>query len=224
MKAIIVADGEVSARHMYNPGLLDGAPLVVAADGGALKAEQLGLQPQLVVGDADSLDETDITRLRAAGAEVIVHPRAKDESDTELALREAVRRGATTVVILGALGGLRFDHALANLMLLTLPGLAGLEVLIVDGATTVRAMGVGGQDGMTLAGRVGDLVSLLPLSDAVEGVTTRGLAYPLDEATLRRGPSLGVSNVMGSNEASISTRVGTLAVIQTRLPTEPTSG
>ena len=129
VKAIIVADGDVRAVEGF-AGELAGtgsvAPLVIAADGGALKAELLGLRPDVVIGDLDSLSQGKLAELEATGAEVVRHPMDKDASDTELAVLEAVRRGATEIVIVAALGGLRFDHALANVLLLGLPGSAGV--------------------------------------------------------------------------------------------------
>jgi thiamine pyrophosphokinase len=186
--------------------------LVIAADGGLHNAERLGLRPALVVGDGDSLAPGTLERLREAGIEVVLHPAEKDESDTELALREALQRGAREIVLLGALGA-RFDHALANLMLLALPGLAGRDVLIVDGRSTVRLLA----DGETLDLRLdaGPLVSLLPLSERVEGVRTSGLRYPLDGETLDQGSTRGLSNEITDQSASVEVARGRLVVIQT---------
>lgn len=221
MKALIVADGDVDGRDLLDAGLLDGdadgRPLVIAADGGALKAESAGLTPDLVIGDADSLAPQTIDRLRSQGIEVRVHPQDKAESDTELCLREALRRGATEVVILGALGGLRFEHSVANLLLLTLPELAGREVVLADATTSVRVMGGRTPDRLELRGLSGDLVSLLPLTEVVDGVHTTGLAYPLGGEPLPQGPARGLSNVMQGGEATISIEGGRLAVIHSRL-------
>ncbi|CAN5252088.1 thiamine diphosphokinase [soil metagenome] len=219
MKALIVADGDVNPAH---PLSVAGAPsdrpvdLIVAADGGARKAELLGLLPDVVIGDMDSLAPEQLLALEGRGVEIQRHPRAKNESDTELAVLEAVRRGATEVVVLGALGGSRFEHTLANVLLLTLPQLAGREVMLVDGPTTVRVLGVAGPDRLELRGTPGDLVSLLPLTEVVHGVTTTGLTYPLAGETLRQGSARGVSNVFLGPECAVSTTAGRLAVIHTR--------
>jgi thiamine pyrophosphokinase len=224
LKALIVADGDVHGRHVLDAGLLDhdvdGRPIVIAADGGALKAELAGLTPDVVIGDADSLAPQTIDRLRGQGIEVRVHPQDKEESDTELCLREAISRGATQVVILGALGGLRFDHSVANLLLLTQPELADREVVLADATTSVRVMGSRSPDRLELRGLPGDLVSLLPLSEVVAGVRTTGLAYPLAGELLRQGPARGLSNVMKADEGTVAIDSGRLAVIHTRLHTE----
>ncbi len=150
----------------------------------------------MVVGDGDSLDPQVAERLRSAGAEVIVYPVDKDESDTELAVREALARGATHLVILGALGGARAEHSVANLLLLTLPALAGVDAALVDGPSTIRAMGLTWPDVMQLDGAPGDYVSLLPLTEEVRGVTTTDLRFPLTDATLPQGGTRGLSNEM----------------------------
>jgi thiamine pyrophosphokinase len=216
LKALVVADGDVPSREIIDR-LLGATPdrlLVVAADGGAIKAESIGLQPDVVVGDADSLTGDEVERLRAAGAEVIVHPRAKDQSDSELAVREALGRGATSLLIVGAFGGRRLEHTLANVLLLSMPELAKVDVSLADGASTLRVVQDGGR--LTVAGRPTEFVSLLPLSDRVTGVTTDGLAYALSDATLTQGPTRGLSNEMLADEAAVMVGSGRLAVVHTR--------
>jgi thiamine pyrophosphokinase len=210
-----VADGDVPTAL---PDRLAGdhrgqRPLIVAADGGALKAERLGLRPDIVVGDLDSLSTSEVERLRQAGIEVLAHPPNKDHSDLELAVREAIGRGASELVIAGALGGRRLDHALANTLLLVLPELAAIDVVLIDGEATLRVIGSGGPGRLVLTGTAGDLVSLLPLSPDVQGVTTDGLLYPLADEALRQGSSRGLSNVMLAGRAEISTREGRLAIV-----------
>ena len=215
LHVIIVADGETRPGVALSRALQREAALVVAADGGALKAEWLGLSPQLIVGDGDSLPQTRADALRRAGADVLVHPVAKEESDTELAVREAVARGATSITVLGAFGGARLEHTVANLLLLTLPALAHVDAELVDGASTVRVIGVAGPAALEISGAATDFVSLLPLSECVEGVTTHGLRYPLSGATLAQGPARGLSNELVGSTASVTTRSGRLAVIHT---------
>lgn len=220
MKAIIVADGEVPAHGPELAALLapepGGTTLVIAADGGARKADEIGLAPDLVIGDGDSLDDAAVAALRAAGIDVELFPAEKDESDTELALREAVARGAKTIVILGAFGGGRLDHALANIGLLALPELEGRDVVLSDGRVTIRMMGAGDGPGRaSVAGTPGDLVSLFPLDAQVEGITTAGLRYPLHGETLALGASRGLSNELTDPEARVSSERGRLLIVHT---------
>lgn len=219
MHAIIVADGDVQSgtavRRALHP-FQDASALVIAADGGALKAARLGLKPSVVVGDGDSLEPDRAEELRRGGLDVIVHPAQKDESDTELAVREALARGADNIVIVGAFGGGRLEHSVANLLLLTLPELSGMDVALVDGPSTVRVIGGSGPGQLTITGDVGDYVSLLAFSERVEGVTTSGLRYPLTEDALLQGPSRGLSNELATDRAEVLTQHGRLAVIHSQ--------
>lgn len=213
MRAIIVADGDIRpGTALHGPAF----SLVVAADGGALKASILGLVPDVVVGDGDSLAAERVAELRADGVEVIIHPVDKNESDTELAVREALARGATSIVIAGAFGGARLDHGVANLLLLTLPELAGLDVSLIDGASSARVIGLSGAGHLIFEGAAGDYVSLLALSERVDGVTTDGLRFPLTNDTLLQGPTRGLSNELVGAWAEVRTDRGRLAVIHTR--------
>ena len=104
-----------------------------AADGGARHAGPLGLAIDRWVGDGDSLGEAGIAELEAAGVPVERARPDKDESDTELAVLAALAMGATALTVLGALGGPRVDHALANVGLLSMPELEHLGVRLARG-------------------------------------------------------------------------------------------
>jgi thiamine pyrophosphokinase len=223
LRALIVADGDVPTRAALDagrPGWDRDLDLIVAADGGWDKAAAIGLRPALLVGDADSLPEARFADVAAQGVPIERSPAAKDESDAELALLAALRRGATHVTILGALGGKRFDHAVANIGLLALPEPAVAQVELLDATTRVRLLRAPGKGGaaveMQLSGSAGDLVSLLPLGEPAEGVTTTGLLYPLRDETLRPGPARGLSNVRLTPQASVSLRRGQLLIVETR--------
>lgn len=217
----VVADGDVAPRATLDaawPGWADGVAAVVAADGGLLRAQHAGLRPTLLVGDLDSLDAVDVAVAEAAGLPVRRAPADKDESDTELALLEAVRLGATRVTVLGAFGGPRLDHALANLWLLAHPALDGLEVVLLDAGARVTMVLAPGPDGAPvthpLPGPVGATVSLLPFGGEVAGVTTAGLRYPLRDEPLPAGPARGLSNVREHEDAAVTVREGRLLVIE----------
>ncbi len=217
--AILVGDGDVAPPAALDeawPGWNADATLLVGADGGARKAMTVGLRPDLVVGDADSLGPEGLAAVRAAGIPVELAPAAKDESDLELALLAALARGAFRITILGALGGPRFDHALANAWLLVLPALRGRETILLDATTRVRVLDATAAAGsVELTGRAGDLVSLFPFGADAEGIVTDGLGYPLRDETLRFGPARGLSNVRSGPVARVSLRSGLLLVVET---------
>ena len=209
MKVVVVAAGDLGPSDVQQ---LADAKLVIAADGGAASLVAAGCRVDRLVGDLDSVDAALIEELAQTGTVIERHPVDKDASDTELALRSALAAGATSVVLLGAIGGVRLDHELASLLLLADESLRGLPVELIHGPTTVRV--VRGGERIDLGGRIGDLVTLLPIGGDAVGVTTHGLRWPLDGATLRLGASRGLSNELTS-PASVAVEHGTLLVVET---------
>lgn len=206
MRAVIVTNGDAAPADRE---IAAAAELLIAADGGALLCSDWGLLPQLIVGDLDSLGADRADALARRGARVIAYPVDKDETDTELAVRCALERGAAEIVLLAALGG-RVDHALANLLLLAAPELHG-RLRVVRGDTTVRALHGGTR--LVLTGALGDTVTLLPLGETT-GVTSEGLRYPLRDEPLRAGVARGLSNVIERAGASVTLGTGVLIVIE----------
>jgi thiamine pyrophosphokinase len=205
MHVLIFANGDLG--HTECPGDVD---LVLCADGGIRHAEMLGIWPDVVIGDLDSLPDGARNTLEARGVRVVQHPRAKDETDLELALLSAVEQGAQRITVLGARGG-RLDHELGNLLLLAHPDLRGIDVRFWAGRQ--EALLVAGE--RVLAGKPGDLLSLLPIGGDAYGITTHGLEYALSNDTLYLGQARGVSNVFIDTRATVSLRSGLLLAVQT---------
>ncbi len=201
----IMADAARDVAAWTRPG-----DRVVAADGGSRHALAAGITPELVIGDCDSLPEERMTTLQEAGVEFRRAAADKDETDLELALIWAAEQtDAEDIVVLGAFGG-RPDQALANLLLLAHPLLAmsPCPVSMVDGAWKVVL--IRGGTKLELRGQAGDRVSLISMGGDAEGVTTTGLAFPLDDEALTLGQARGVSNRLEVESATIRLRKGLL--------------
>ena len=211
MKAIVVAGGDAAADDAAH---LADADLVIAADSGAAWLSGIGVRPDLVIGDMDSIDPALLDRLESQGTTIERHATDKDQSDAELAVDRAVAAEASEVLILGALGGQRVDHELAYLLLLADPRWEGSRLAIVRGGTTVRALRGGHR--LDLDGDEGDLVTLLAVETEAAGVSTEGLRFPLVGGTLEVGRSRGLSNQVEQVPASVALERGTLLVIETR--------
>lgn len=212
MKAVVIAHGDVDPRDRLQ---LQGADLVVAADGGVLALERWGVRPNAIVGDLDSLGMERALEYGAQGVTVVPYSPEKDESDLELAIAYAIEAKADDVVLLGIFGGARFDHELTNTLLLAADGYRGHRLRAVHGDVTVRA--IHGGEELELDGAAGDLVSLLAVGGDAEGVRTQRLRYPLASETLPFGVARGVSNVVASEGASVACDHGALLVIETRV-------
>ncbi len=211
MRVVIFAGGKYQQGKASQKALMD-ADMLIAADSGAATALRLGHVPAYIVGDFDSLDKQLVEQLRARGSRIISAAVEKDETDTELAVQLAIEQGATEITLLGALGGERFDHTIANVLLLA--GYDNVPIKIIDGPSTCWLLR--GPGSTTIKGQIGDLLSLFPLAGDANGIHTRGLYYPLRGETLRFGKPRGVSNVLTGEQAEVSLESGLLLVIHTQ--------
>jgi len=207
MRAVIFANG-VLEKPERTVGLLRPDDYLIAADGGLGHIRRLGLVPNLVIGDLDSINPQDETWLAVHKIEVRQFLRDKDFTDLELAVQAAREGGFTQILIAAALGG-RLDQALANIALLWLPALRGLDIALDDGVTSVRLL----ENRLEIAGNPGDLVSLLPWGGPAAGVVTHTLKYPLKAETLTPGQTRGISNVMLGRSAVVEIAAGTLLCV-----------
>jgi thiamine pyrophosphokinase len=211
VRAVLVCSGDPSP---VDARWLDGAELVVAVDGGAAWLSSIGQQPELLIGDLDSVDAELIRRLEAASVTVEPHATEKDSSDLELAVASALRRGADEIVVLGAFGGERLDHEIANVLLLAgeRQGGSATGMRLVRGGTAVRVLRGDGE--LSIEASIGSLVTLLSLGQVAKGITTTGLRYPLRDETLHLGSSRGLSNEVSEAQASVRLRHGALLIIE----------
>jgi len=210
MHVVIFAGGTLKPGKAFYQAIAS-ADLIIAADSGAATALQYGYIPAIVVGDFDSLDAHLLQELSERGSQVRQVAVEKNETDTELAVQAAIEQGATSITLLGALGGERFDHTMANILLLA--DIATVPAKIVDGPSTCWL--VRGPASSVIDGQKGDLLSLLPLTGEASGVRTKGLYYPLHGETLRFGKPRGVSNVLIQEQAEVFLVEGMLLVIHT---------
>ncbi len=221
MHALVLADGDAPARAALDaafPGWDDDVGLVIAADGGARSAAALGRRIDVAVGDFDSLGRPELDELERMGVAIERASTDKDETDTELAIAAALARGASRVTVLGAFGGPRLDHELANVGLLAMSALVGMEAVLLDPRGRISLLVAPGPDGRAverrLAGGPGSIVSLVPWGVAAVGVTTRDLRYPLTDEDLPVGPARGVSNVVAGTVPAVTLRAGRLVLVE----------
>lgn len=209
MRAVIFANGELNDRQQTLQWL-DDEDLLIAADGGSRHYLALGLIPEIIIGDLDSLESDLLEKFETLGSRIVRHPARKDFTDLELALRFAAERGVEDILVFGALGA-RWDQTLANMLLPTHPDLASARIRLIDGRQEIRLIRPG--ERLQVQGSPGDTVSLIPLKEAVSGVSTHGLEYPLSDEGLDFGATRGVSNVLLGDQAEIFIRAGLLLCV-----------
>lgn len=202
MRALIVLGGDAPDRALLER-CMQNADFSIAADRGLAAFDHAGLMPDYMIGDMDSIAPDVLARYENSLPQQRLSC-IKDDTDGEAALHLALERGAKEITFLGALGG-RMDHALANLMLLVRAGRYGAFAEILgEGVRIFRV-----DHHAEILDAQGDTVSLLPLGEA-QGVTLNGFFYPLSDDTLTNDRTLGVSNVVTENPATIDVRSGDL--------------
>ncbi|MET0145086.1 MAG: thiamine diphosphokinase [Ilumatobacteraceae bacterium] len=189
---------------------LPGAALIVAADGGLDHALAAGLRPAVLVGDLDSISPDGLVWAHDH-AEVLTHPTAKDDTDTELALAHALTYRPSRIVLVAGPGD-RFDHAVTAIGALGASAFAGVRVLEAwSGADHLRV--VHGPGCVTLDLPTGTTFSVVAMHGTCEGVDVTGARWPLRDCTLRPLAGLGVSNEAADPPTVVAVRRGVLTVI-----------
>lgn len=207
MHAVIFTGGRFKDGKTVQKAL-GSADLVIAADGGANAALGLGIVPSVVVGDFDSLGAKSKADLKTRGSRLISYPADKDRTDTELAIDYALKNNAELVTVLGGIDGDRIDHILSNIFIMT--G-CKIPVRFVNGE--IMTWTEKGPRSLTISGKPGDILSLIPLVEDVKDIRTAGLKYPLADETLKLHHARGVSNVMTRKKASVTWSRGTLLFV-----------
>jgi thiamine pyrophosphokinase len=206
-KIVLFANGDLPAPAGIL-SRLSSEDHLIAVDGGLSHVTQHGLTPNLIIGDLDSADPSEVEKFRAQGVTVQKYPAEKDETDLELALDAALAMKPERIWILGALGK-RFDQSLANIFLLARDDFADIDLRLIDGHREIFLIRGFGQ----IEGVPGERVSLLPLHGPAHGVRTQGLLYPLEGETLYPERTRGISNELIAPSAQITLQSGLLICI-----------
>ena len=209
-RILIFANGDLPDIGIARK-LVHADDFILCADGGTRHALALGLTPNLVIGDMDSIHSDQWQALEKAGVAIELFPRDKNETDLELAIIRAIEFEPREILIVAALGG-RLDQTFGNIALLTSLQLVTFDVRLDDGAEEIFFC----RDQVQVHGRSGDTVSLIPWGNPVHGVQTQGLKWQLDDETLHPDKTRGISNEMLSETANIHISSGHLLVIHTR--------
>ena len=208
MNGLIICNGEIRDFSFYKK-YFNKADLVICADGAAYHMSRFGVVPHILIGDFDSITTDEYNHFLRQGVKIKKFPAEKDKTDTELAVEYALDAGCREITLIGAVGS-RIDHTLSNVFLLKKIVESGACGWIVDEKNQLTLI----KKNITLVKEHNEKVSILPLSEKVEGITTKGLYYPLCNATLVHGSSRGISNEFTGVTAEITVKKGLLLVLK----------
>ncbi|WP_312831470.1 thiamine diphosphokinase [Sedimentibacter saalensis] len=210
MVALIIANGDDVDKTSFENMSID---YVICADGGLEKAEKLQVVPDLILGDFDSV-HGDVLEKYKKSSEIMKYPAEKDFTDMELSIEIAVKKGFRDIVLVGATGGPRLDHSLANMMLLEKYYKFGINIIIIDNNNKIQI--ISDNCNMLLENKRETFVSLIPLTEEINGLTLDGFKYPLDRVVVKRGSTLCVSNEIISDKGRIILERGTALLFISR--------
>ncbi len=206
-RVVIVAGGWIRKPFVLK-GIIKEDDFVIAADGGLVHLEKGGFEPNLLVGDLDSLEDKKRAKAEEKGIRILAHSSEKDDTDTELAIQHALTINPEEIIVVAGIGD-RLDHTLSNVGLLLYGLRQRVSMRLTDGIQDAFLT----DDRVEVVGKKGDVVSLLPWTEKVDGITTEGLKYPLVDGSLVWGHSLGISNELTATKATIEISSGILLVI-----------
>lgn len=222
MKHVLIITGgylDMEFAKAYSKTLFIDKVFVV--DKGLEYADMLGILPDYIVGDFDTVDSELLAfyEEKIAKGEIQAcierHPVQKDATDTELAVRKAIEEQAQQITILAATGN-RLDHVLSNLGLLQQTADQNIDCQIVDADNRIRLLLAGEQCNIKKKNQYGVFLSLIPVTSVVKGLTITGVLYPLQDKTVLQGSSFTVSNQIVEETAVITAKEGNLLVIESK--------
>lgn len=215
-RALLISGGHINADYTVEYIKSKDYDIIIAIDGGLKAAENLDIIPDIVVGDFDTIDSGTLNKYAGMKeVEVIRLNPEKDLTDTQSAIERALSLGADYIEIIGGTGT-RLDHTIANIHTLQMMLGRCSEAVITNENNRIRII----EDKYVIKRQeqYGKYVSFLPLTEKVQGITLEGFKYPLKdyEFNIKTTLSLGVSNEIIEDEATVSLKSGRLIMIESR--------
>ena len=214
MRFLIVSGGEATDEFVENVIKRGGYDVILAADSGMDFLYRTKILPDIIVGDFDSVDPEVLEFFREhEEIDICALNPVKDDTDTEFAIRESIRRGATEITIIGGTGT-RLDHVLGNIAILGQGFVQDRHIFLLDEHNRIRL--IQKECRIKKEEQYGKYVSVVSFCGVARGVSESGVFYPLDHVDLQPFTSLGISNEIVDEEAVITVEDGTLIVIESK--------
>lgn len=213
MRVCIILNGEIKnydyIKNIINKNNYD---YIVCADGGANHSYNMGIIPDYIIGDLDSIYSEIIEFYKLKDVKFEKFPSKKDETDTEICVYLASKLNAKEIDFIGALGG-RLDHMIANINLLYYVRNKDIYTKIISEYEDIH---IAINEEITINGNIGDTISVIPLNGDAKGVTLENLEYPLNNYDMKFYLPLGISNVMLDEKCSVKVEQGSLIIIKNK--------
>lgn len=200
MKAIIIASGNIIKKEIFDE-IYSESDFIICADGGLNYLDILNIKPNLIVGDFDSADINLLEKYK--NVEIKKYPAEKNFTDTEIAIEEAIACGFNEITIFGATGT-RLDHTMANILLIERYIKNDISIKIVDNNNYISIL----NKDITINRKEGYFLSIIPISEYIDGITLKGMKYPLVDVKVNRGSTLCISNEIIAKSAEINIKNG----------------
>ncbi|MGL5315980.1 MAG: thiamine diphosphokinase [Peptostreptococcaceae bacterium] len=211
MKSCIILNGKIQDYELIkNIIVKENYNYVICADGGANHSYKMGILPNFIIGDLDSVDKNVVEYYKKYNVKFEQFPSKKNETDTELCIYLAKQLKSKEIHLIGSLGG-RIDHTIANINLLYYIKSNGMIPKIISEKEEIY---IAIKEEITVLGKKGDTISVIPINGDAKGVTLKQLEYPLTDYHMKFSVPLGISNVMMNSKCSISVKEGSLIVIR----------
>lgn len=209
MEAIIFSNGDYENLSFYEAYVKVCNPaLIICADGGANAAYKIGILPDLLIGDMDSVKPEILKEYQISGVEIKKYSTHKDETDTELAVNYCIEKEVSRVILFGALGS-RLDHSFGNIYLLNCLLKKKILAEMVNESNRIFLV----ENSVEIDVEIGDTVSILSYTDRSEGIDLVGFEYSVENGVMEHYlPGYGISNVALEKHPVISVKEGILMV------------
>ncbi len=200
MNALIIASGNSIKREIFDELHVED-DFIICADGGLNYLDSLKIAPDLIVGDFDSANVSLLEKYKDIKIKKFLPE--KNFTDTEIAIEEAITLGYKEIIIFGATGT-RLDHTMANILLIERYIKKGISIRIVDNNNYIQIL----NKDISLNKKEGYYLSIIPITEYIEGITLKGFKYPLENVKVNRGSTLCISNEIMDEEAQIQIKNG----------------
>ncbi len=210
MECVIIANGDLEYTSDIIK-IIKNAQMIISSDGGARHLRMLNISPHVMIGDFDSINPDNYSFFKKKEIKILNFPLKKNHTDTELCVSYALENKASDITLLGVTGS-RLDHTLANIFLLKKLAKLNIQARIINKHNEIFIV----TNFIELKGKPKELLSIIPVTQNVTGVTLTGLEYPLKNASMKMGDSLGISNVFKESVVSISIKRGVLIVTRSK--------